>query len=326
MIALLASVALPAWAQADTAADDDAAKSTGDAPTRQERRDPSDWRDWRNYQPSISGGFGVTFDHLDSSLQGINRWRPGGAIPECSFPGDPTPETCVRVESSFDGFIQGGAFNLGGRVTLPEFDVPSKPQIFANASWGRQRQGQQALAYAGIPSEFWGSSQDFLGGVGQDKFLRVEQTIEPKSVLFVGLGASFMLPIQDYPVRINATVNYYRSSAEVGARYDFLPSPNNTDPGFNSDQFVSESLITHGIAPGIGIDAVLGENRFFEFGFYTDFFVGFPLSDNTYTQTLTNGYAPPSGYAGDEEKFDFYFDRDVNYSVFIGLRLSLARD
>lgn len=315
-----------ATAQSDPSSSEAGEPAADEAPTRSKRRDPSDWSDWRNYQPSISGGFGVTFDHVDSSLYGINRWRPGGQVPQCTF--YPTANyTCVEVEDSYGGFVSGGAFNLGGRLTLPEFDAPAKPQLFANASWVSQRQGRKPLAYWGLPQKFWANSVDFLGGGGgEDPFLRAEQTIEPESLLFVGFGTSFLLPIDAYPVRLNGTVNYFRAKARVGARYDYTSSaqPNANNPRGDTDQFVSEELVTHGIAPGVGLDAVIGETSLFTFGFYTDFFVGFPLSGTSYEETLTNGYINPT--SGPEEKIDFHFDRDVNYSVFVGLRLSLTRD
>lgn len=288
------------------------------------RRDSSDWGDWRNYRPSIGGGIGVTFDQAESSYEGITRWAPGGARVECAAEDVLNPATCIRVGDSYDGSISGGAFNLVGRLTLPEFDVRSKPQLFLNASWAVQRQGQRALSKQGYPEETWISSGQFLGGLDDEKYLHIEQTLEPKTVLFLGLGASFELPIEAYPVRISGTVSYFRAAAEAGARYDYTSSPTSSYPAGDDDQFTSVDLVTHGIAPGVGIDVVIGENEWFEFGFYSEFFVGIPLSGDTYEERLTNGYAP--NHAGADEKVDFQMERNLHFSTFVGLRVSLARD
>lgn len=293
---------------------------------RSKRRDPADWGDWRNYQPSVILGFGITWDQADSSLDGVTRWSPA-FVANCIQPyGIGTGQNCVASSDSFDGWYAGGALNTGGRVRLPELDLPGHPRAFINASVVIQRQDEKALASSGVPTSNWLSSSDLLGGGGQQKFLRLEQTIDPQTLLFLGLGAEFLLPIDLYNVRLNASVNYFRTKASVGARYDFLDAATEEDSSFGSlDEFSSRDLITHGIAPGVGLDVDIGETEHLEFGFYADTFVGFPLSDGGTLETLYNGYPISSGQTA-VERVDFRHERGINISVMIGIRVSLAND
>jgi hypothetical protein len=306
------------------AARDRAAEPSGEA-----RESPSGraaWNDWRSYRISVTGGFGVTFDHVDSRYVGAMRHLSGGSL-DCLFPEDTLPNrnNCIRLSGEQGGFVSGGAFNVGGRLTLHEFDVPTRPRVFLNASLALQQQGSQTLAHEGLPSDLWRNATDTLGGIGRDPFLYIAQTFDPRSVLFAGLGSSFvLLPLEDHPVRLNGTISYFRSKGDASARFDFTNNPVSSSPLGDPDLFVAEEVIVHGIAPGVGLDVEVASNSLFEVGLYADFFVGFPLSDNAFRTTLTNGI--PVANPGPEEQVEFRFDRDVNYSLFLGIRLGLVRD
>ncbi len=318
---LVLAIALPVWAQDEPAGDSADAESESQPKPRRKRREPSDWGDWRNYEPSAIIGMGITWDKASSSLSGRTR-ALNSPFATCPDPPPPGLFPCVDSSGEWDGIYAGGALNFGGRLRMPEFDVPTKPRLFINASLVLQRQDNSALASDGVPRVNWLGAQDFLGALNsEDKFLRVEQTVDPKTTLFVGIGAEFLLPIDLYDIRINTSVNYFRSKAGIGAVYDFADGPTQDQAnGLWSPLFETQDLVSHGIAPGIGLDVDIGENEWVKFGFYTDAYVGFALSDTSATATLLNGFAPVQ--PGPDERMDYSYDRGLNISILIGIRLS----
>ena len=337
IVMLALAIPWPAAAQTDAAAGDDVldagAEEEVEIPKRK-RRDPSDWTDWRNYEPSIGGGFGVTFDHADSTINGTTKYENSQPFVPCFF--DPEPQNgiflpnCEPNSGSFNSFFTGGAFYVDGRVMLPEFDVPSKPRLFASVAYVAQNQDQKVLANTGFPRSIWLEGQDAFGGetggVIQPPFLRLEQTIDPKNQLFAGIGGSFLLPVDSYPIRLNVNFNYYRSQATIGALYDMSTGPRSpylSTPDFDQRITVKSEMITQGIAPGAGIDIEIGRLGWASLGLFSNVLVGIPLADNDWDLELFNGYI---GFLPEEGFNDFKFERGINVSVFVGVRVGIGGD
>lgn len=345
--ALVAAVAVgaPALAQGDVAVGDDgttasaattaasgeagASESDADAAsntpknekTKKKRRNPTDWGDLRNYIPSIGLGFGVTFDKAESTVSGSTRWNDDDNTNVCRYynPNKIPATTCMQYADAFDSSFVGGAFNVDARIDLPEFDAPGRPRLFAATSLVIQNQDEKALASYGVPRSQWNESNGVLGQTNQDGYARIEQTVAPANLIFAGVGASFELPIESYPVRINTSVNYFRAKNVVGALHDWAAPTGTPSVTLNP----THDLITQGIAPGIGLDVDIGQVDWMAIGFYSTTYVGIPLSGDTWSATVENGYAP---VAPGENVTTYTHDRGIDVSVFVGLRFSLVRD
>jgi len=338
IVMLALAIPWPTFAQSNADAGDDVLDAGADAEEaetpKRKRRNPSDWTDWRNYEPSIGGGFGVTFDHADSTINGITKYENSQIFKPCFF--DPDPDNaiflpnCEANSGSFDGFFSGGAFYVDGRVMLPEFDVASKPRLFASVAFVAQNQDEKPLANSGFPRSIWFEAADAFGGetggVFQPPFLRLEQTIDPKSLLFAGIGSSFLLPVEAYAIRLNVSFNYYRSQATIGAFYDLASGPRSPflgTPDFDQTITVKSEMITQGIAPGGGVDIEIGRVGWASLGLFGNVLVGIPLADNNWDTELFNGYV---GLLPDEGFNEFKLERGINVSVFVGVRVGIGGD
>jgi hypothetical protein len=330
LIATLAlAIASPAIAQDETAA------SETDAPvdevldevepTRRKRRDPSDWSDWRNYTPSIGAGFGVTFDWMQSSIDGTLKYSQSGIFDPCNFNAEATGN-CTLIQDEFDDTISGGAFTIDVRLDLPEFDIPSKPRLFAMVNYVAHNQERKSLANFGVQRAIWLESANVLGGGVWPPFLRVEQGFDLENTLYLGVGGSFLLPVDAYPIRITAGVSYYRSKGQVDALIDWATSPvsaTRPPPQASSIQRISEELITQGIAPSLGLDVEVGRVGWLALTFYSNSYLGIPLAGTDWGATMFSGYA---GFLPDEGFTDFSYERGINVSTFVGIRFSFVGD
>lgn len=328
IVALVLGLSAPALAQVDSDAADAVLDAPDEAPKpTKKRRDRSDWGNWRNYEPSLLAGFGVTFEQADSSLQGRTGWLASTAFIGCRLPQiGTTGDNCREWDQSEDGFYSGGAFNLAGRVMLPEFDVRSKPRLFAQVTWVSQRQKNKPLANDGPPREIWLDATGTLGNGGflSDPYVRLEQSVNPASSLFVGVGASFLLPVDMYKTRLYGGVNYYRNKSTVSALYDFTDSPRPNLTQLDATAVTRTDLIIHGIAPSIGIDVEIDTFKAVQVGFFTEFYAGIPLSGDQWETRLVNGF--PSSGGLDDSIVNFSHDRGVLLSLMLGLRFTYGGD
>jgi hypothetical protein len=264
----------------------------------EEDYDPTSWSDWRSYTPSIAMGFGATIENTTSTAAG-EAWIQNP-------PQSPNQRHVFSVAS--DAGLKGVSIQARVRLLAPQLDFPSRPRLFVHAGYTAQIQEPSTLAEYGSPATFWANSGNLP--------MRIAQIVDPTQRAHAGLGASFLLPLDSYPTRLNLHVNYAISHVEIVNEVWCQCAVTNPTGGYDYPTArggTTQSLTTHEIAPGVGIDVDIDRLGPVIVGFFADFMLGIPFAG----ESIADVNAPPPGV-----RIDYLFERELSYDVALGLRLS----